>query len=136
MNFSPYLNFNGNCKEAFEFYAKVLGGEILFMSTFAEAPPEADVSPEIGDMVMHAQLKVGEQIFMASDAPNEYKPAQGMHITIGVDTPEEAERIYAALSEGGAISMPMEETFWAQRFGMFTDRFGTPWMVNCDKPDQ
>ncbi|WP_308365231.1 MULTISPECIES: VOC family protein [unclassified Microbulbifer] len=136
MRFSPYLNFQGNCKEAFEFYAQVLGGEIIAMMTFAEAPPEADISPEARDQVMHAQLKVGEEVFMASDAPNSYKPAQGMHITIGVDTPEEAERIYKALSKGGEITMPMEETFWAQRFAMFTDRFGTPWMVNCDKPQQ
>ncbi|MFC6633453.1 VOC family protein [Microbulbifer taiwanensis] len=134
MNFSPYLNFNGNCKEAFEFYAEVLGGEIIVLSTFAEAPPEADMPPEVSDQVMHAQLKVGEQIIMASDAPTTFQPAQGMHITIGVDTPEEAERIYEALSEGGNIIMPMEETFWAQRFAMVTDRFGTPWMVNCDKP--
>ncbi|MFC6977682.1 VOC family protein [Microbulbifer taiwanensis] len=88
----------------------------------------------MSDQVMHAQLKVGEQIIMASDAPTTFQPAQGMHITIGVDTPEEAERIYEALSEGGNIIMPMEETFWAQRFAMVTDRFGTPWMVNCDKP--
>ncbi|WP_323846464.1 VOC family protein [Microbulbifer magnicolonia] len=136
MNFSPYLNFNGNCREAFEFYARVLGGEIIAMMTFAEAPPEADMSADVGDQVMHAQLKVGEQIFMASDAPKTFRPAQGMHITIGTDTPEEAKRIYAALSEGGEITMPMAETFWAQRFAMFTDRFGTPWMVNCDKPRQ
>lgn len=136
MQFSPYLNFNGNCKEAFEFYAQVLGGEIVAVMTFADAPPEVDVSPDARDKVMHAQLKVGDQIFMASDAPNSYQPALGMHITIGVDSPEEAERVYKALSEGGEIAMPMEETFWAQRFAMFTDRFGTPWMVNCDKPQQ
>lgn len=134
MQFSPYLNFNGNCKEAFEFYAQVLGGEIIALMTFAEAPPEADVSPDAKDQVMHAQLKVGDMIIMASDAPRTFQPAQGMHITIGVDTPGEAERIYKALSEGGEISMPMEETFWARRFAVFKDRFGTPWMVNCDKP--
>ncbi|SHF89852.1 PhnB protein [Microbulbifer donghaiensis] len=136
MNFFPYLNFNGNCKEAFEFYARVLGGEIIVLSTFAEAPEEAGMPAEVGDQVMHAQLKVGNQIFMASDAPKNFQPAQGFNISIGVDTPEDAERIYRALSEGGEVTMPLTETFWAQRFAVFTDRFGIPWMVNCDKPGQ
>lgn len=136
MHFSPYLNFQGQCREAFELYAKVLGGEVIVMMTYADAPPDEKMAPEMRDQVMHAQLKVGEQIFMASDvSPQNFKPAQGMHITINVNAPEEAERIYAALSEGGTIVMPMEETFWAQRFGMFTDAFGTPWMVNCDRPE-
>lgn len=134
MKFSPYLNFDGHCKEAFEFYAEVLDGEIVFMSTFEEAPEDVDVSPGFRDKIMHAQLKVGDQIIMASDAaPQNYDIPQGINITIGVDTPEEAERIYEALSEGGSVRMPMEETFWAQRFAVFSDRFGIPWMVNCDK---
>ncbi|MCW8126167.1 VOC family protein [Microbulbifer halophilus] len=134
MHISPYLNFDGQCKEAFEFYAEVLGGEIVFMSTFAEAPDDVDCSPGLKDKIMHAQLKVGEQIIMASDAsPQNYDIPQGINITIGVDTPEEAERIYEALSEGGTVRMPMEETFWAKRFAVFSDRFGIPWMVNCDK---
>lgn len=136
MNFFPYLFFRGQCKEALEFYARLFDGEIIVLSTFAEAPAEEDMPAEVGDQVMHAQLKVGNQIFMASDAPKNFQPAQGFNISIGVDTPDEAERIYKALSEGGEVTMPMEETFWAQRFAMFTDRFGIPWMVNCDKPEQ
>lgn len=134
MHFSPYLNFDGHCKEAIEFYAELLGGEIVFMSTFAEAPDDEDISPGLKDKIMHAQLKIGDQVIMASDAsPENYAIPQGIHITIGVDTPEEAERIYEALSEGGSVQMPLEETFWAKRFAMFSDRFGIPWMVNCDK---
>lgn len=134
MQFSPYLNFDGHCKEAFAFYADLLGGEIIFMSTFAEAPDDAEISPGLKDKIMHAQLKVGDQVIMASDAsPQNYDIPRGINITIGVDTPEEAERIYEALAEGGSVRMPMEETFWAKRFGMVSDRFGIPWMVNCDK---
>lgn len=86
--------------------------------------------------VMHAQLKIGGQVFMASDDYQQYQQPQGFRITIGVDSAEEAERIFSALSEDGSVIMPLEEIFWAQKFAMFTDRFGIPWMVNCDKPVQ
>jgi len=133
MQFTPYLNFNGNCKEAFEFYAELFGGEITSLLTFDQGPPEMDCPPAMKDMVMNAQLQIGNQLLMASDAMESYREPQGMHITIGVSKPEEAERVFAGLSEGGSVQMPMVETFWARRFGMLTDRYGIPWMVNCDK---
>ncbi|SEA12715.1 VOC family protein [Microbulbifer marinus] len=136
MNFSPYLFFRGQCKEALEFYAKIFDGEIIAMMTYDDGPMASDMPPEQLEKVMHAQLNIGEQVFMASDDCQQYQQPQGFRITIGVDTPDEAECIYKALSEGGEVTMPMEETFWAQRFAMFTDRFGIPWMVNCDKPEQ
>lgn len=133
MKLTPYLFFDGNCKEALEFYAEALGGEIIALLKFSEAPPEEECSSAMKDMVMHAQLKVGDQLLMASDAPKNYCAPQGLSISIGVDTPEEAERVYAALAEGGSVQMPMEETFWAKRFGVLSDRYGIPWMINCDR---
>lgn len=143
MKFNPYLNFDGNCREAFDFYAKTLGGEIMFSMTFADMPEEeqdgeacggAEMPEGMDDKIMHVSMEVGNITLMGSDAPGEYVKPQGMHVAINLDTPEEAERVYKALSEGGEIIMPIQETFWAQRFAMFTDRFGTPWMIDCDKP--
>ncbi len=134
MKINPYLNFNGNCAEAFDFYAKVLGGKDLQVMTFADAPPGMPVTPESKNQVMHARFTVGDTTIMGSDAPGgRYNKPQGFYVNIGVDKPEEADRIFAALSQGGSISMPIAETFWAKRFGMLTDKFGTNWMVNCEK---
>ncbi len=135
MQINPYLNFNGNCGEAFQFYTKVLKGKNLMIMTFADAPPGMPVPPESKNQVMHARFNVGDFTIMGSDAPGgRYNKPQGYAVSIGVDTPEEADRIFKALSEGGNIGMPIAETFWAKRFGMVTDRFGTHWMVNCEKP--
>jgi PhnB protein len=135
MQVNPYLNFNGNCKEAFELYAKVLGGKIEMMQTHGESPMADKVPPDWKDAIVHARLKIGDDVLMASDAPPQdyYKP-QGLFVTLTVDKPAEADRIFNALSENGTIIMPIQETFWAARFAMFSDRFGTPWMVSCDKP--
>jgi PhnB protein len=134
MKTNPYLNFNGDCKEAMEFYAKVLGGEIIHMQSHANSPMADPSCAEQGDKIIHARLAFGDSILMASDSPPEYysKP-QGIFVSLHVDTVAEAERVYAGLSEGGSIMMPLGETFWAVRFAMFTDRFGTPWMINCEK---
>jgi PhnB protein len=135
MKINPYLNFNGNCAEAFQFYAKVLGAKDLRIMTFADAPPGMPVSPESKNQVMHARFTVGGDTIMGSDAPGgRYNKPQGYAVSIGVETPEDAERIFAALSEGGNVGMPIAETFFAKRWGMVTDRFGTPWMVLCEKP--
>ena len=135
MKINPYLNFNGNCAEAFDFYAKVLGGKNLHIMTFGEMP--ASMGPVAEDqkrMVAHARFTAGDTMIMGSDAPGgRYNKPQGLYVNIGVDTAEEAERIFAALSAGGSIAMPIAETFWATRFGMLTDKFGIPWMVNCEK---
>jgi len=135
MKINPYLNFNGNCGEAFQFYAKVLGGKDLRIMTFADAPPGMPVSPETKNQVMHARFTVGGDTIMGSDAPGgRYNKPQGYAVNIGVESPEEAERIFSALSEGVTADMPLAETFFARRFGMVTDRFGTHWMVICEKP--
>jgi PhnB protein len=135
MQCNPYLLFNGNCEEAFKVYEKVLGGKIIAMAKVSDTPAAEQHSPDFRDKIMHARMTFGNNTLMASDAPTQhFEAAKGMQVSLNVDTPAEAERIFKALSEGGNVKMPIQETFWAQRFGMLTDRFGTPWMVNCDKP--
>ena len=135
MKINPYLNFNGNCAEAFDLYAKVLRGKDLNVMTFGQMPPGAgQISESEKKMVAHARFTVGGDTIMGSDAPGgRYNKPQGYAVNISVDTPEEADRIFAALADGGNVGMPIVETFWAKRFGMVTDRFGTHWMVNCEK---
>lgn len=128
----PYLNFKGDCKTAFEFYAEVFGGK-LDMQTFGDSPM-ADQEPELKDKIVHARLAFGDFVLLASDAPPErYQQPQGVHVSLNVDTTADADRIFNSLAEGGSVSMPIQETFWADRFGMCVDRFGIPWMVNCAK---
>ena len=135
MKINPYLNFNGNCGEAFQFYAKVLNGKNLHVMKFGDMPPGMNVAENEKNFVAHARFTAGDTTIMGSDAPGgRYNKPQGYAVNIGVDTPEEADRIFAALADGGNVGMPIAETFWAKRFGMVTDRFGTHWMVNCEKP--
>jgi PhnB protein len=134
MHTNTYLTFAGTCKEAFAFYAKALGARIEMISTYGEAPiPPGQLPESMKNQVIHAQLRIGETLVMGSDAPGErYSKAQGMSLALAADTVADAERMFAALSEGGAVSMPIQKTFFATRFGSVTDRFGTPWMVLCD----
>lgn len=134
MKLNPYLTFNGQCKEAMEFYAKALRGQIVMMMKNSDLAPGDQMPGVKPDLIMHARIMMGDQVLMASDATADCQvDTKGMMVSTVVETPEEAERIYGELSAGGQITMPMAETFWAHRFGMFTDRFGIPWMVNCEK---
>jgi PhnB protein len=134
MQLNPYLTFNGQCEAAFEFYAKVLGGRIEAMMTYGGSPMAQETQPEWRNKIMHARMTVGDKMLMASDAPpDRYEAMKGIMVTLGIDEPGEAERIFHALSENGTVQMPIQETFWARRFGMLVDQFGTPWMVNCEK---
>ena len=134
MQLNPYLFFNGKCEAAFRFYEKVLGGKIVAMMTHEETPIADQVAPEMRKAIIHARLTVGDKVIMGSDAPpDRYDAAKGFSVTVGVEEPAEAERIFAALSKDGTIRMPMEETFWAHRFGMLVDQYGIPWMINCEK---
>ena len=133
MQLNPYLFFNGQCEAAFKFYAETLGGKIEGMLTHAGTPAEQHVPAEWRDKIMHARLTVGDQVLMASDAPPEtYKQPKGFFVSIQLKDKANAERIFKALAEGGTIQMPFEKTFWAAGFGMCVDRFGIPWMVNCE----
>lgn len=135
MQVIPYLSFPGQCREAFQFYARALGGRVGAVMTYGESPVRDQLPAENHHWVMHSQLELPGAVIMGADGPpRQDPPGAGAHINVMVDTPAEAERIFAALLEGGAASMPMQETFWAHRFGMLVDRFGTPWMVNCLKP--
>lgn len=132
MKINPYLNFNGQCEAAFKFYAETLGGKIDAMATWGDSPMRDDVPAEWHNRIIHTQLEVDGMILMGSDAPpNYYEEPKGLSVTVNVDDPAEAERLFGALAENGRITMPIEKTFWAERFGMATDKFGIPWMVNC-----
>jgi PhnB protein len=134
MRISPYLFFAGNCEEAFAHYAEVLGGEIEAMLRHAGTPAEEHVPPEWRSKIMHACLRIGDQRLMASDEPPAQRQVpQGFAVSLHIDDVAEAERVFAALSECGEVAMPLGETFWARRFGMFTDRYGTRWMINCSR---
>jgi len=132
MQIDPYLNYNGNCEEAFRFYEKTLGGKIEMLMKYSQAPAGGGPTPPgFENKVMHVRMSVGKQIIMASDAPpGHFAPMQGFNVSLMFDKLAEAERVYNALADGGKVMMPFAQTFWAERFGMVTDRFGTPWMVN------
>jgi PhnB protein len=126
MEISPYLNFNGDCAEAFKFYEKALGGTIVMMQTHGESPMKDQVPPAWRDKVLHARLTVGNQALMGSDAPpNYFATAQGLSVSLSVDSPADGERIFKAFSENGKVTMPFQKTFWSPGFGMVTDQFGT-----------
>jgi len=134
LQINPYLNFKGECEVAFKFYETCLGGKIETMMTFENMPAEYPVSADWKKKILHASLLVGSQELMGADAPpDRYVKPQGFSVTIGLSDTVEAERIYKALAEGGSIVMELQETFWASRFGMLVDRFGIPWMINCEK---
>ncbi len=134
MRVNPYLTFNGDCAEAFAFYESALGGKTDVI-TFASSPMAEHVSEAWRDKVMHAQFDVGGDVIMGSDAMEGQTVTHGgAAVFLQFDDPDEAERLFAALSDGGNVTMPIAETFWAVRFGMFTDKFGVPWMVNCNRP--
>lgn len=134
MRLIAYLNFDGDCREAFDFYRDALGGEIVARFTYGESPMAADLPPETHGRIMHSQLVAGGATLMGADGPPTQAPAgQGTCVNIDVDDIADAERIYAALSAGGTVQMPLQETFWAHRWAAFVDRFGKPWMVNCMK---
>ena len=133
MQISPYLNFNGNCAEAFKFYEKCLGGRIEMMHTYGDSPMKDQMPPEARNRVMHVHLNVGGQTLFGSDSPTpEPNPPHGFHVSIAVDSEADGQRVFRELSAGGQVVMPFEKTFWSPGFGMLVDRFGTPWMVNVN----
>lgn len=134
MQINPYLSFNGQCEAAFKFYAACLGGKILAMMPYGDTPAACNgLKPEFHDRIMHARLQVGDTLLMGSDTPPEmFEEAKGITVTLNLADPTEADRVFHALAEGGKICVPIEKTFWALRFGMLVDRFGIPWMINCE----
>ena len=136
MAFHPYLNFGGNCREAFTRYQEIFGGE-LFLLPMSDMPADdgQTVPPEQADLIMHAALTFDDNLLMASDAqPGEFGPVRGMYVNYAVADVAEAERVFKELSDGGTIEMPIGPTFFSPMFGVCVDRFGTPWMVNAEQP--
>jgi PhnB protein len=128
LNLDIYLNYPGNCQEAFRFYEQHLGGKVVMMMTHGDGPNAANLSPEQRRSILHAQLQLGGTVVMGADIPKA-EPMRSAYLTLTADTEQEAERLYALLSEGGQIFMKMEKTFFANRFAMLRDRFGTSWML-------
>lgn len=129
------LSFRGQCREAFEFYAEVLGGKITAAFPYGEGPPDMPVGPQYKDWLMHCWLELGDQALMGADmdtdwAPNIDKPKNGFDVSLHADDVETARRWFDGLSEGGKVTMPFAPTFWTAGYGAFTDKFGVPWMVN------
>jgi PhnB protein len=135
MILNPYINFRGNCAEAFRFYEQQLRGQITMMMTHGEAPGGSPAPKEWHDRVLHARITIGGTELLAADIPDA-QPMRSAYLSLTVDSVEEAERVYAALREGGETFMPMEETFFAERFAMLRDRFGASWMLMKPKPQQ
>lgn len=133
MRLETYLNYGGNCEEAFRFYEQHLGATVLFLQRHGEVPEAGHVPDHWRGKVLHARIKLGGAVVMGADVPDRYQPMRSAYLSLAVDTPDEAERIYALLVEGGEVFMKMEETFFAQRFAMLRDRFGTSWMLMCER---
>lgn len=135
MDLNMYLNYGGNCEEAFRFYETHLGAKVLVMRKYSEVPEPSSVPAGMMDAVLHARIRIGNTVLMASDAPaDRYQPMRSAYLSLGVESNGEAERIHALLAEGGEIFAPMTETFFAFRFSMLRDKFGTAWMIIHERP--
>lgn len=135
MKLNPYLFFDGECEAAFKFYEQCLGGKIVAKMTHGDSPMAEKTPTESRNKIMNIQLTVGDMLLMGSDTlPDNFKTPQGFYVSLQFDDVAEAERVFEALSENGTVRLPLQETFWAARFAMFVDRFGTPWMINCNLP--
>jgi PhnB protein len=133
MKMNTYLNYGGNCAEAFKFYEQHLGGKIGMIMTHDQTPGGSHVAPEFAKSVLHASITIAGSVLMGADIPS-YQPMRSAYISLSVDSDAEAERIYKVLSEGGDIFMAMQETFFATRFAQFRDKFGTSWMLLHERP--
>jgi PhnB protein len=134
MRLNPHLTFNGQCEAAFRFYEKCLGGKLVVLMRYADTPLAAQTPPESREKVLHATLAVGQFILQGVDIPPErYEKPQGFSVMLNVADAAEADRIFHTLAEKGTVQVPVQETFWALRFGMLVDQFGIPWTINCGK---
>ena len=132
-NLTPYFTFDGNCREAMNFYRDCFKGEITQIQTFAEA--NMPVDEKMKSHILHAEMRAGEILLMASDGMADFvaQPGNNVSLTVNLTDVKEEERLFAALAAGGKVSMPLQDTFWGARYGMLTDRYGVNWMLNCPK---
>ena len=135
MRWNAYLSFKGDCEEAFTFYVRTIGGQMENLFRYAGSPFANHAPPDWGNKVMHDGITLAGQLLEGADvAPDQYHQPRGFSLTLQVSAAPEAERIFGALAEGGSVTVPLAQTFWAERFGMLIDRFGIPWMVSCEAP--
>jgi PhnB protein len=135
MKLHPYLNYGGNCAEAFRFYEQHLGGKITTLMTHAQQPGPSNVPPDWNNAILFARMNIGETELLGNDVPpDRFQPMRSAYLSLTVDSIAEAERVYGLLSDGGQIFMPLQETFFAFRFAMLRDRFGTSWMLLNERP--
>jgi PhnB protein len=138
LGIKPYISFKGNCEEAINFYKDRLGAEVLFSQTYGESPMSEQVADENKNKIMHTSIKIGDSVIMACDNvfgdQNPTTIGNNISLAIGGNDVAAADGMFEKLSDGGTVTMPMQETFWAERFGMLTDKFGINWMFNIDKP--
>ena len=135
MQLQTYLNYGGNCEEAFKFYESHLAGKITMLMRHGEQPAAQKVAPGWEKAVLHARLSLGGTELLGADIPpDRFQPMRSAYLSLTLDSDQEADRIYALLSDGGQVFMPMEETFFASRFAMLRDKFGTSWMLLHPKP--
>jgi PhnB protein len=132
MTISPYLSFNGECEEAFQFYERSFGGALGALFRYEGSPMAGSVPPAWGHKIMHGSVAIGGLELMGADSvPGGYEAPKGFVLSVQIADTATAERIFAELEVGGTVQMPLQKTFWAERFGMVADRFGIPWQINC-----
>ncbi len=135
MRWNPHLTFNGQCEAAFKFYEKCLGGTIVMMMSYGDSPMAEQTPLDWRNKILHATFALGDQILTGGDAPpGSYEKPRGFSLLLNVAAAEEADRVFEMLAEKGEVQLPVQETFWALRFGILVDQFGTPWMINCGNP--
>ena len=133
MDVATYLSFKGDCEAAFRFYAESLGGEMGALFYYGGSPMEHMAPSGWQNKVMHGSVKVANQVLMGADVePEKYEEPKGFSLSLQIKGVDNAERVFGELAKGGRIQMPLEKTFWAARFGMVVDRFGIPWLINCE----
>ena len=133
MKLYPYLNFNGNCEEALNFYKSAFDADITQLGRYGDSPMESP--DEVKDKIIHGRVQFGDVIIMASDAMNEkdFTRSGDISLSIECETADQLEKVFAKMAEGGKVTMPLQDQFWGARFGMLTDKFGIHWMFNCEK---
>ena len=137
MQVSPYLSFDGQCESAFKFYEQCLGGQLGAIFRYAGTPHADQVPADWQNKVMHGSLTIGNLVLMGADVtPDRYEPPKGFSLSVQIKSTTDAERIFRELGKDGKVVMALEKTFWADRFGMLIDRFGMPWLINCEGSDQ
>ena len=137
MEMNPILSFKGDCEAAFKFYERALGAQIGAIFRYAGTPLASGVPEDWSDKVMHGNITIGNRLVQGGDfPPQQYDAPKGFSLSLQLTDASEAERIFQELAEGGEVRMPLEKTFWAERFGMVVDRFGIPWLINCEGSSQ